>query len=244
MQSRGGPDSEVLSHTVQSRPREAQPALEKHEERPPSRGAEGTRELIPGRLGSPSAPADLGGRAASLTEPPSGPGRWVPSTPREGKARPPRVTGCTGLGRASPEPLSRRITVSPQFQFVVLRLSSEARGPLPAEDTAGLPWRPLCLLPVDWQRAALCLWRQRAFQELVKEEEFRVGPTALSLASAITLTPTWGLRTGQRAGGCAGIREATLIETVTGVVADPHAGTGNQMDRCGVPLVSSPHGNI
>ncbi|XP_036922347.1 Fanconi anemia group A protein [Sturnira hondurensis] len=58
-----------------------------------------------------------------------------------------------------------------KFQFVVLRLFSEARGPVSVEDAAGLPW---CLLPVDWQRAALCLWRHRAFQDLLKEEEFRL----------------------------------------------------------------------
>ncbi|KAM5297919.1 Fanconi anemia group A protein [Glossophaga mutica] len=61
-----------------------------------------------------------------------------------------------------------------KFQFVVLRLFSEARGPLSAGDAASLPWRPLCPLPVDWQRAALCLWRHRTFQELLKEEEFHL----------------------------------------------------------------------
>ncbi|KAM8776511.1 LOW QUALITY PROTEIN: Fanconi anemia group A protein [Rhynchonycteris naso] len=61
-----------------------------------------------------------------------------------------------------------------KFQFVVLRLFSEARGPLSAEDTGGLPWRPLCLTHADWQRAALCLWRQTAFQELLKEKEFHL----------------------------------------------------------------------
>ncbi|XP_066205005.1 Fanconi anemia group A protein [Saccopteryx leptura] len=61
-----------------------------------------------------------------------------------------------------------------KFQFVVLRLFSEARGPLSAEDTGGLPWRPFGLPPADWQRAALCLWRQTAFQELLKEKEFHL----------------------------------------------------------------------
>ncbi|XP_036159204.1 Fanconi anemia group A protein isoform X2 [Myotis myotis] len=59
-----------------------------------------------------------------------------------------------------------------KFQFIVLRLFSEARYPLSVEDTASLPWRPLCLPSADWQRAALCLWRQRAFRELLKEKEF------------------------------------------------------------------------
>lgn len=106
-------------------------------------------------------------------------------------------TGCTGPGCVFPEPPSKRITVSLQFQFVVLRLFSEARGPLSAEDTASLPWQPLCLLPADWQRAALCLWRHKAFQELSEEEEFRVGPTAPSPASHAVLTQIWVLRTWQ-----------------------------------------------
>uniref|UniRef100_G1PNC5 FA complementation group A n=1 Tax=Myotis lucifugus TaxID=59463 RepID=G1PNC5_MYOLU len=61
-----------------------------------------------------------------------------------------------------------------KFQFIVLRLFSEARYPLSVEDTASLPWRPLCLPSADWQRAALCLWRQSAFQELLKEKEFHL----------------------------------------------------------------------
>ncbi|XP_016067742.1 PREDICTED: Fanconi anemia group A protein isoform X4 [Miniopterus natalensis] len=61
-----------------------------------------------------------------------------------------------------------------KFQFIVLRLFSEARDTLSVEDTASLPWRPLCLLPADWQRASLCLWRQRAFQELLKKMEFHL----------------------------------------------------------------------
>ncbi|XP_045431802.1 Fanconi anemia group A protein isoform X3 [Pipistrellus kuhlii] len=61
-----------------------------------------------------------------------------------------------------------------KFQFIVLRLFSEARDPLSVEDTASLPWRPSCLPPADWQRAALCLWRQRAFQELLKEKDFHL----------------------------------------------------------------------
>ncbi|KAK1330595.1 hypothetical protein QTO34_010791 [Cnephaeus nilssonii] len=61
-----------------------------------------------------------------------------------------------------------------KFQFIVLRLFSEARDPLSVEDTASLPWRPLCLPPADWQQAAFCLWRQRAFRELLKEKEFHL----------------------------------------------------------------------
>lgn len=71
----------------------------------------------------------------------------------------------------------------------MLRLFSEARDALFVEDTASLPWRPLCLLPADWQRASLCLWRQRAFQELLKKMEFHVGPTVPPLVSHFILTP-------------------------------------------------------
>lgn len=83
----------------------------------------------------------------------------------------------------------RCVAVSFQFQFVVLRLFSEARDPLYAEDTASFPWRPLCLPPADWQRAALCLWRQRAFRELLKKKEFHVGPTVPPLVAHLVLTP-------------------------------------------------------
>uniref|UniRef100_A0A671EW50 FA complementation group A n=1 Tax=Rhinolophus ferrumequinum TaxID=59479 RepID=A0A671EW50_RHIFE len=61
-----------------------------------------------------------------------------------------------------------------KFQFVVLRLFSEARDPLSREDAASLPWRPLYLSPTDWQRAALCLWRHTTFLELSKEKEFHL----------------------------------------------------------------------
>lgn len=77
--------------------------------------------------------------------------------------------------------------LSLQFQFVVLRLFSEARDPLSREDAASLPWRPLYLSPTDWQRAALCLWRHTTFQELSKDEEFHVSPTVPSLASGLVL---------------------------------------------------------
>lgn len=61
-----------------------------------------------------------------------------------------------------------------QFQFAVFRLISESREPPPQEGTAGFPWSATHR-PVDWQRAALSLWRQRALQELLKEKQFRVG---------------------------------------------------------------------
>ncbi|XP_070119294.1 Fanconi anemia group A protein isoform X7 [Equus przewalskii] len=61
-----------------------------------------------------------------------------------------------------------------KFQFLVFRLFSEARDPLSQEDTAGLAWKPSGLPSMDWQRAALCLWRQRTFQELLKEKQFHL----------------------------------------------------------------------
>lgn len=68
------------------------------------------------------------------------------------------------------------------------RLFSEAREHPSQEDAAGLPWSLLCLPSTDWQRAALCLWKQRTFQELLKEKEFHVGLTAPLPASHLVLT--------------------------------------------------------
>ncbi|XP_076989437.1 Fanconi anemia group A protein isoform X2 [Tamandua tetradactyla] len=59
-----------------------------------------------------------------------------------------------------------------KLQFVVLRLFSEARETVCPEVTADVPWDPLCLQSADWKRAVLCLWKHRAFQELLKEKEF------------------------------------------------------------------------
>ncbi|XP_057609613.1 Fanconi anemia group A protein [Chionomys nivalis] len=59
-----------------------------------------------------------------------------------------------------------------RFQFIVLRVFSEARTPCPPEHTASLSWRPSDLPPADWQSAALSLWRWSSFQELLKEKEF------------------------------------------------------------------------
>ncbi|XP_037671434.1 Fanconi anemia group A protein isoform X3 [Choloepus didactylus] len=61
-----------------------------------------------------------------------------------------------------------------KLQFVVLRLFSEARETVCPEVTADTPWDSLRLPSADWKRAALCLWKQRAFQELLKEKEFRL----------------------------------------------------------------------
>ncbi|XP_047385809.1 Fanconi anemia group A protein isoform X2 [Sciurus carolinensis] len=56
-----------------------------------------------------------------------------------------------------------------KFQFLVFRLFSEARAPLPQGDAAGFPWGPVCPCPSDWKMAALALWRQGRFQELLAE---------------------------------------------------------------------------
>ncbi|XP_058384481.1 Fanconi anemia group A protein isoform X4 [Diceros bicornis minor] len=61
-----------------------------------------------------------------------------------------------------------------KFQFMVFRLFSEARDPLSQEDTAGHPSKPWCLPSADWQQVALYLWKQRTFQELLKEEQFHL----------------------------------------------------------------------
>lgn len=106
---------------------------------------------------------------------------WVPTVPREGLARPPQMTGSPSCPAAPSqvtwifcEPVTANASLFLQFQFVVLRLFSEARGPVSREDAANLPWRPLYLPPTDWQRAALCLWRHTTFRELSKQKEFHL----------------------------------------------------------------------
>ncbi|XP_013363404.1 PREDICTED: Fanconi anemia group A protein isoform X3 [Chinchilla lanigera] len=79
----------------------------------------------------------------------------------------------------SPQPQGAlRSCLSPglikKFQFAVFRSVSEAREPRPTENEAGPPWRPSCLLSADWQSAALALWRQSSFQELLEEPEFQL----------------------------------------------------------------------
>lgn len=74
------------------------------------------------------------------------------------------------------QPHSTHATGLFQFQFIMFRWFPEARDPPSQEDPASPPWRPLCLPSVDWRRAALCLWKQRALQELLKQEGLQVGP--------------------------------------------------------------------
>ncbi|XP_006902928.1 PREDICTED: Fanconi anemia group A protein [Elephantulus edwardii] len=61
-----------------------------------------------------------------------------------------------------------------KFQFVVLRLFSEAREPPCVDTVEDVPWRPLCLPSADWTLAALCLWRHKVFQELLREKELQL----------------------------------------------------------------------
>ncbi|XP_036606141.1 Fanconi anemia group A protein [Trichosurus vulpecula] len=61
-----------------------------------------------------------------------------------------------------------------KVQFVVLRAYLEARGTTCQEDVVDLPWRNLSSSFVDWKKASLCLWRQRKFQELLKERQFQL----------------------------------------------------------------------
>ncbi|XP_021112183.1 Fanconi anemia group A protein isoform X3 [Heterocephalus glaber] len=81
--------------------------------------------------------------------------------------------------RFSPQPHGAlRSCLSPglikKFQFALFRLVSEAREPCHVENVTGPPWRPLCLPSEDWQSAALALWQQSSFQELLEEPEFRL----------------------------------------------------------------------
>lgn len=98
-----------------------------------------------------------------------------------------------------PRSHSTHATVFFQFQFMVFRWFSEARDPPSWEDPASSPWRPLCLPSVDWQRAALCLWKQRTLRELLKQEGLHVGPTVPSPALLLHALGSVGAGRGRRA---------------------------------------------
>uniref|UniRef100_G3VVB9 FA complementation group A n=1 Tax=Sarcophilus harrisii TaxID=9305 RepID=G3VVB9_SARHA len=61
-----------------------------------------------------------------------------------------------------------------KVQFFVLRMYLEARGTICQEDIVDLPWKNLSCPSVDWKKAALCLWKQKKFQELLKEKQFQL----------------------------------------------------------------------
>ncbi|NXI18637.1 FANCA protein, partial [Irena cyanogastra] len=61
-----------------------------------------------------------------------------------------------------------------KLQFLVPRLSLEARGVLCEEAKTALSWSSLSCPSLNYRRASLCLWRQAGFQELLKEKEFQL----------------------------------------------------------------------
>ncbi|TRZ15413.1 hypothetical protein HGM15179_011660 [Zosterops borbonicus] len=61
-----------------------------------------------------------------------------------------------------------------KLQFLVPRLSLEARGVLCEEAKTALSWSSLSCPSLNYRRASLCLWRQAGFQELLKEETFQL----------------------------------------------------------------------
>lgn len=61
-----------------------------------------------------------------------------------------------------------------QLQYIVPRLSLEARGILCKEEKTDLLWNTLSHTSLNYRRASLCLWKQARFQELLKEKAFQV----------------------------------------------------------------------
>ncbi|NWU30580.1 FANCA protein, partial [Dyaphorophyia castanea] len=61
-----------------------------------------------------------------------------------------------------------------KLQYLVPRLSLEARGVLCEEAKAALSWSSLSCPSLNYRRASLCLWKQARFQELVKEKAFQL----------------------------------------------------------------------
>ncbi|XP_015495723.1 Fanconi anemia group A protein isoform X1 [Parus major] len=61
-----------------------------------------------------------------------------------------------------------------KLQYLVPRLSLEARGILCEETNTALSWTSLSCPSLNDRRASLCLWRQAQFQELLKEKAFQL----------------------------------------------------------------------
>ncbi|NWW81543.1 FANCA protein, partial [Climacteris rufus] len=61
-----------------------------------------------------------------------------------------------------------------KLQFLVPRLSLEARGALCEEARTALSWSSLSCPSLNYRRASLCLWKQAHFQELLKEKAFQL----------------------------------------------------------------------
>ncbi|NXJ82791.1 FANCA protein, partial [Trogon melanurus] len=61
-----------------------------------------------------------------------------------------------------------------KLQYVVPRLCLEARGILREEAETDPVWSSLSCPSLNYKRTSLCLWRQRRFQELLKEAAFQL----------------------------------------------------------------------
>ncbi|NWY65623.1 FANCA protein, partial [Erithacus rubecula] len=61
-----------------------------------------------------------------------------------------------------------------KLQYLVPRLSLEARGVLCEEPKTALSWSCLSCPSPSYSRASLCLWKQAGFQELLKEKAFQL----------------------------------------------------------------------
>ncbi|OXB78384.1 UNVERIFIED_CONTAM: hypothetical protein H355_009155 [Colinus virginianus] len=61
-----------------------------------------------------------------------------------------------------------------KLQYIVPRLSLEARGVTSKEDKADLVWSSLACSSLNYRRASLCLWKQARFRELLKEKAFQL----------------------------------------------------------------------
>ncbi|XP_030437265.1 Fanconi anemia group A protein isoform X1 [Gopherus evgoodei] len=61
-----------------------------------------------------------------------------------------------------------------KLQYVVPRLSLEARGIGHEEEAPELSWRSLSCPSVNYMKTSICLWKQTRFQELLKEKPFQL----------------------------------------------------------------------
>uniref|UniRef100_A0A8B9IV00 FA complementation group A n=1 Tax=Amazona collaria TaxID=241587 RepID=A0A8B9IV00_9PSIT len=61
-----------------------------------------------------------------------------------------------------------------KLQYIMPRLSLEARGIQCKEAKTDLLWNSLSHPSLNYRRASLCLWKQPRFQELLKEEAFQL----------------------------------------------------------------------
>ncbi|KAM6430159.1 Fanconi anemia group A protein isoform 2-T2 [Liasis olivaceus] len=61
-----------------------------------------------------------------------------------------------------------------KLQYVVTRLCLEARGTSCEGDTAAFPWKMLSCPTLCYRKAALRLWRQACFKELLQEKAFQL----------------------------------------------------------------------